>query len=153
MKEITVMKAIFVLLVFIASFNMTSAAHAQGYQFTYFQCDPISCKNTGPPEFQGSVSVSYNSTCSGGVITGIDGSAQASIGINGPCPNLYIPQALVETFTTELLDDFGCPYFIDTVRNHSEIYNQFGIIVLHISNEASCDGGGTNDTISGTRPC
>jgi hypothetical protein len=137
---------------FAAFFPQTG--HAQtNYEFSYFQCDPLSCVEIGPPETIGSVLVSFNSTCTGGAIGGLNGSAKITIGIPGACKTPYVPHALVETSRTEYLDDCGDPYYVDYVTETGEVFSVSGITVVNISNESGCDGSITSPVVIGKKPC
>src|SRR5262245_12712151 len=108
------------------------AAHATDFVFSSFQCDPLSCINRTPfPVFQGSASVSFDGTCTGGAVAGgIHLLASAVIGIPIPCSTPYTPEAKASKQTIELLDDFGCEYSVDTVLNVVTVYDAFGINVF-----------------------
>jgi hypothetical protein len=129
-------------------------AHAQvDYVFSYFQCDPSSCQETGPPETIGSVLVSFNGTCTGGAIAGLNGSAKITIGVPKACSTPYVPYALVETSESEYLDDCGAPYYVDYVTETGEVFSISGITVVNISNTSGCDGSITSPVVIGKKPC
>jgi hypothetical protein len=132
---------------------LAPTAHAQNYLFSSFQCDPTSCQEEGPAETQGSVLVNFNGTCTGGVLNGISGSAEITIGVPTACKTPYIPLATVETSETEYLDDCGDPYYVDYVTGTAEVISPTGGTVLNISGTSGCDGSTSGPTTIGTKPC
>ena len=134
---------------------LVGSAKAQtNYVFTSFQCTPSSCIEETPiPVVQGGVAVSFTSTCSGGIVSGISGQASAVIGINGECPVPYTPHAEVDKSTTTELDDCGDPYNVDSETEIAEIKSVLGTIVWLDEAGASCDGGTFGPTNNGTKPC
>lgn len=139
------------------SFSVAFAqtAHAKtDYVFSSFQCDPLSCQEEGPAETIGSVQVSFNSTCTGGAIGGLNGSAKITIGIPNACKTPYIPFAIVETSQSEYLDDCGDPYYVDYVTETGEVISPLtGATVFNLSNSAGCDGSITSPVVIGNKPC
>jgi hypothetical protein len=130
------------------------AARATDFVFSSFQCDPSSCVERTPvPVTQGSAFVSFNGTCTGGAVAGIEAFASAQVGTPNPCQSPYTPEAKISIQTTEQLDDFGCEYAIDTEINAFNIYDASGINVFHNSSGTSCDGGTTGPFTAGSRPC
>jgi hypothetical protein len=135
--------------------TLTPKVHAQtDYVFSYFQCDPTSCEEEGPAETQGSVSVSFTSTCTGGAVGGLNGSASIKIGIPNACKTSYIPYALVRTSETEFLNDCGDPYYVAYVTETGEVFNPAtGATVFNLSSSAGCDGSTTSPVSVGFKPC
>lgn len=130
------------------------AAHATDFVFSSFQCDPSSCiEQTPVPVTQGSVFVSFNGTCTGGAVAGIEAFASAQVGIPEPCQTAYTPQAKIAVTRSELLDDFGCEYFVDTEINRFDIFDATGVNVFNSSSGAACDGSTTGPFQVGFRPC
>lgn len=131
---------------------LTPSAQAQtpDFIFSSFQCDPSSCEETGPLSTTGSAFVSVDSTCTGGAIPGLNKRVLATV---ANCSLPYQPFALVESFRTELLDDCGDPYFVDTMRTTGEVFNFIGSVVFNIQIEFSCDGGEGSPTVFGEKPC
>jgi hypothetical protein len=149
------MKKLIALFVFAmgASF-LVPAAQGTDFVFSSFQCDPVSCiETTAVPVTQGSVSVSFNGTCTGGVVAGIEAFATAQVGIPNPCQSPYTPRAQISINEQELLDDFGCTYLVDTEINRFDIFDASGINVFNNSSGSSCDGSTTGPFTAGTRPC
>jgi hypothetical protein len=149
------MKLITLSLLFAAVVSLALNAHAQSNkEFSSFQCDPTSCSEEGPAETSGSVFVSFTSTCTGGVVAGMNGNAKVTIGPG--CHSLYIPYALVQTSTTELYNNDTCPattYYVSYVTPNAEVFNVFGTVVFHTESTTGCDGSTTGLTVIGTKPC
>src|SRR5437016_5754098 len=105
------MNRIFVTLCLAASAALIApVVHAQnsGFLFSSFQCDPASCRQETPiPVLQGSASVSFTSTCTGGAVSGIEGETKSFVGVPTACSSSFTPRASVETFRTQHLDDCG----------------------------------------------
>jgi hypothetical protein len=134
---------------------LVPSAHAQAPDFIFssFQCDPTLCQETGPLSTVSSAFVSVNSTCTGGVIDGLNKTITTNVGIPTACILPYTPFALVESFRTELLDDCGDPYFVDTMRLTGEVFSFIGSLVFNLQVEFSCDGGEGSPTVFGEKPC
>jgi hypothetical protein len=134
---------------------LPSVAQAQtNFIFSSFQCDPGSCKNqTTAPVFQGTVTVTFNGTCTGGAVAGIEAFATSFVGVPGPCEVPYTPFAQVEVSRETLLDDFGCPYDVDTETNIADVLDVLGNVVFNTSSSTSCDGSTSGPFTVGTRPC
>lgn len=129
-------------------------AHAQiNYILSAFQCDPTSCFEQTPPTTSGTAFVSFNATCTGGVIGDFEGSASAQLGVNGPCKVDYVAQAQVTTITQTFTDDCGDPYEVSTVNQMVQILTPLLTVVWSDTAGVSCDGGTTGPTNNGTRPC
>lgn len=132
----------------------TPAAHAQDFVFSSFQCDPLSCEERTPfPVFQATVNVTFDGTCTGGAVGGIESFATTFVGLPNPCPVPFTPIARIQVDTARLLDDFGCLFFVDTVTESSEVQDVIGNPVFFRSTGASCDGGLTAPLSAGTKPC
>src|ERR1700746_1488148 len=86
----------------LASF-LLPLTHATDFTFSSFQCDPSSCVEQTLPTESGSAFVSFNATCTGGAIGGIEGSALARIGIPEPCSAPFVAKAIVQQSTTTQL--------------------------------------------------
>jgi hypothetical protein len=151
------MKRITMLCSFAAVLLLAPHAHAQtNYVFSYTQCNPLSCEELGPYERQGSVFVSFNGTCTGGIVTGIKANAGIQIGSNGVCSLPYQPYALIKTSILELENRDACPpYFYDVsyVTETVEIYNLLGTTVYYYAATQGCDGSITGATVLGKIPC
>ena len=132
---------------------LSSPSHAQGFVFSSFQCDPSSCAEQTGPTVAGSAFVSFNSTCTGGIIAGIDGSALARIGIPDACTTPFIAKAAVEQSTTTQLDDFGCTFNLSSVTQTAEILTPFLTVVFTDEQGSDCQGGTSGPTNNGTKPC
>jgi len=134
------------------------SAHATDFVFSSFQCDPVSCQDSGIFDVVSEASVSVDAFCTGSGIE-FHKLVKAQVGIDPvtgevePCNSPYEPKALVERHTTELVDDFGCPYNLDTMRLSAEIFDSLGGIRWSAQQEFSCDGGEGAPTVFGTRPC
>src|ERR1051325_10398334 len=126
-------------------------AHAQDFVFSSFQCDPLSCDARTPfPVFQATVNVTFDGTCTGGVVGGIDSFATTFV---NECPVPFTPIAHIEVSTAELEDDFGCIFVVDTVTESSEVQDVLGNTVFFKSSGASCDGGLSGPFSAGIKPC
>jgi hypothetical protein len=140
-----------------------SSARAQNpppnFIFSSFQCDPLSCDNRSLPTVEGTVFATFDSTCTGGAVGGIQAEMTTIIGIDpvtgqpSPCHVPLVARAAFEVFRTEELDDFCEPFLLDTVRQISEVLGPLGVFLWHKELSASCDGGGTGVFVAGTRPC
>lgn len=128
-------------------------ARATDFVFSSFQCDPISCQETGPLATISSAFVSVDSTCTGGVVPGFNKTVLANVGTPGECMIPYQPFALVEKITSTLLDDCGDPYDVDTMRTSAEVFDSPGHVVFSLQAEFSCDGGEGSPTQFGSKPC
>jgi hypothetical protein len=141
-------------LFFAVGFLFAPAAHAQDFVSSSFQCDPLSCEERTPfPVLQATVNVTFDGTCTGGAVGGIESFATAFVGLPDPCPVPFTPIARIEVSTADLLNDFGCIYFVDTVTESAEIRDALGNTVFFKSSGASCDGGLTGPVTFGTKPC
>jgi hypothetical protein len=152
------MNRIIATLVFIATSAVLIApvvqAQTSSFLFSSFQCDPLSCKEqTLLPVFVGTASVSFTSSCSGGAVSGLEGDTISRVGVPTACSTALTPRASVETFRTEHLDDCGIPFFVDTVRQNSDVLDALGDVIFHKDLEASCDGGTGGPIVVGEKPC
>jgi len=150
------MKRMLVSICFLAVLGLfVPAARAQtNFIFSSFQCDPSSCIDETPiPVFQGLALVTFDSTCTGGAITGISGRAKAVVGDIGQCRDPYTPHAEIDRYRSTYLDDCGNPYSVDSETEIAEIKNAGGAIVFLDEAGVSCDGGTTGPTSNGSRPC
>ncbi len=123
------------------------------YQFSYFQCSPLSCEEEGPAEENGNVLVSLNSDCTGGAIAGINKNLEVLI---ANCRVPYIPYALIEKSTTEFYDDDTCPpttYYVDYAAFNGEVFTAGGVVVYNVSVSYGCDGSQSSPITFGTKPC
>lgn len=139
---------------------LVPSAHAQSPDFIFssFQCDPISCVNELPPTLQGEVTASFNGTCTGGAIGGIEGFAKSQVGVtptgeSAPCSTPYIPRVAFVVHRSELLDDFCDVYSLDTVTESADVLDPLRDLVFHREISSSCDGGVTPVARIGTQPC
>lgn len=147
-----------VLTVLAACLLVSGKAHGQAPSFVFdtFQCSPESCSETTPPVFLGAVEVTFEATCTNGDISGVfglSGFAEAHVGRITGCTDPYVAHAEIDTHGTELLDDCGDPYFVDTVAELSEIFSLTDVIVFHRTSEQSCDGSETGVLVFGEIPC
>ena len=123
------------------------------YQFSSFQCDPLSCSEEGPPMKSGHVSADLNSTCTGGAISGINKSITVTL---ANCSVNYIPYVLIQKSTTEFYDDNTCPptaYYIDYATFNGEVFTVGGVVKYHSETTYGCDGSESGPTNLGTKPC
>jgi len=123
------------------------------YQFSYFLCSPSTCQEEGPAEKNGSVLVSLNSDCTGGVIGGINKNIEVLI---ANCSVPYIPYALIQRSTTEYYDEGTCPptaFYVDYASFNAEIFTAGGVVVYHGDVTYGCDGSESGPTNIGTKPC
>lgn len=126
---------------------------ANDFVFSSFQCDPSTCVEQTLPTEVGSAFVSFNATCTGGIVGNLEGSALAQVGIPEPCAVPYVAKALIEQSTTTQLDDFGCPYNLSTVKQTAEVLTPLGTIVYSTEAGIDCQGGKFGPTNNGTKPC
>lgn len=119
--------------------------------FTVFQCIPGNCVDNIGPTDQGIATVVFHAECTTGLV--FQGQIQSIIGVSGPCNAAYFAQAEAKALRSELLDDCGLPYFLDTLQENGALTNLLGVIVFAASTEASCDGGEGSPTVFGTVPC
>ncbi len=145
--------ALAVFLIFVIASLSAPQARAQDYMFSYFQCSPLSCVEQTLPEVVGTAFVSYNATCTGGVVGSISGSVKSQIGIDGPCPTLYVAKASVTTSTTTYLDDCGDPYDLSSFTAIAQVLTPFGTVVFNDEAGADCIGGTSGPTNNGKKPC
>jgi len=136
----------------VASF-LVPPAHATDFVFSSFQCDPSQCIEQTMPITVGSAFVSFNATCTGGMVGSIEGSALAQIGVPNPCPAPYIAYAQIQQSTQTLLDDFGCPYDLSSVTQTAKIFSAAGVQVYSDVGGVDCQGGTFGPTNDGTKPC
>lgn len=119
--------------------------------FTVFQCIPGSCVDNVGPTIQGIATVVFHAECTTGIV--FQGQIQSIIGISGPCNAPFSALAEAKAIRSELVDDCGLPYFLDTLQENGELFDLFGNVVFAASTEAGCDGGEGSPTVFGTIPC
>jgi hypothetical protein len=141
---------IFVLFLGLVPLTLAPPASAQSYLFSTLQCDPLSCVEEGPPETNGIVSVDFTSTCTGGLIAGINLDVTTQI---SNCNVPYIPYAQVQTSRTQYLDDCGDPFLVDYATFNAEVFTGGGVVVFHLETTYGCDDSQSGPTTFGTRPC
>jgi hypothetical protein len=133
---------------------LSPRAKAQDFVFSSFQCNPSSCENRTPfPVLQGSVTVTFQGVCTGSVVEGIQSFATAFVGAPQSCSEPFTPVARIVVSESEFLDDFGCPFLVDTVTENADVLDIFGDTVFHKESGAACDGSTTGPFAVGTRPC
>lgn len=123
------------------------------FVFSSFQCDPSECIEQTGPRTVGTAFVSFNATCTGGVVNTIEGSAQAQIGVPDACTLPYIAFAQIQQSTETELDDFGCPYDLSTVTQIASVFTAAGVQVFSDQGGSDCQGGTFGPTNDGTKPC
>ena len=119
--------------------------------FTIFQCIPGSCVDTVGPTKQGIATVVFHAECTTGIV--FQGQIQAIVGVQGPCNVFLSGLAEAKALRSELLDDCGNPFFLDTLQENGELFDLAGQVIFAQSTEAGCDGGEGNPTVFGTIPC
>jgi hypothetical protein len=133
---------------------LAPVARAQtNFLLSTFQCDPSSCVEQSPPDVVGSAFVSYNAACTGGAVGSFEGSASSVVGKDGPCNSPFVAKAQVTRSRQTQLDDFGCPYDVDSVTQTAQVLTPLQVIVFSTEGGVSCDGGTFGPTNNGTRPC
>jgi hypothetical protein len=148
------MKIILGLFCFLAAASILApASHATDFVFSSFQCDPSSCSEQTLPTEVGSSLVSFNATCTGGVVGDIEGSALAQVGIPEACSTPYVAKAQVQQSTTTQLDDFGCPFNLSSVTQIAQILTPFLVPVFTDKAGLDCQGGTFGPTNNGDKPC
>jgi hypothetical protein len=122
--------------------------HAQNEVFTVFQCVPSSCVDSVGPAFNGIATLVVHAACTTGVTYDVGATTTIS-----NCSLPYTAENDAQALQTQLLDDCGVPFFLDTLQLNESITNIFGIVVFHQSQEESCDGGTGAPTVFGSVPC
>jgi hypothetical protein len=118
-----------------------------------FQCDPTSCVEQTLPTTSGTAFVSYNATCTGGIIASIEGSAKAVIGLDAPCTSPYVAKAQVTTSTTTFTDDCGDPYDVSEITTNESIVSALGATIFNLTQSIGCDNSTSGPFTTGTAPC
>jgi hypothetical protein len=152
---------VFTMLLFIwISGTPKAQAQSPSFVFDSFLCSPAECVAETLPTFSGAVEVTFESTCTNGDISGvfgISGFAESHHGILVGCTAPYISRAEIDTSGTELLDDCGFPYFVDTVTEISENFlvglSGSTTLVFHKQTSQSCDASESGTISFGSQPC
>lgn len=149
----------FVLVIFgaIALVGVPRSFSQTNYVFDSFDCNPFSCTDTGPYATQSQVAVTFDGTCTGGIISGISGQAVGLIGYPVACTLPYkgVAEAM-ETQSTyyEEVDCEEVEYYVDYITPIITIYNVLGTQVYSSEGGTDgCDGSETDGTKFGTKPC
>jgi len=135
------------------------AQSSPDFIFSSHECSPLSCIDEVGPTTVGRAAASFDGVCTGGAIAGIGSDVVATIGINPQtgeiqaCQSPYYARASFEIVRTEQLNDFCEPFLLDEVREMGEILDVSKLPVWHKEHSAGCDGGTTEFTTFGTRPC
>lgn len=133
---------------------LTPSGQATDFVISSFQCDPSSCTERTPsPVFQATVFVSFNGVCTGGAVGGIESFATAFVGAPTPCKVPFTPVARIVIDESEFLDDFGCPFLVDTVTENADVLDVIGDTVFHRETGAACDGSTSGPFSAGSQPC
>jgi hypothetical protein len=140
-------------------FTPALQAQTPDFIFSSHTCFPPSCADEWGPAFTGVAKASFDGVCTGGAIGGIGADVVATIGINPEtgevqaCQSMYYARASFEIVRTERLDDFCYTYLLEEVREMGAILDIARFPVWHKEHYAGCDGGYSDFTSFGTRPC
>jgi len=139
--------ALFAIFVCVLIFYPQSG-HAQNEVFTVFTCVPSSCVDSVGPTTNGVAAIVVHAACT----TGVTFDVGATTTITN-CSLPYTAENDAQALRTELLDDCGVPFFLDTLQINESITSILGTVVFHQSQEESCDGGSGAPTVIGSVPC
>ena len=142
-----------VLCVALISGGFSAWAHATDYVLVYLQCTPGNCTKQLPPTTVGTASVLFQSACTGGARSGINGRIDVTIGTPIPCTFPYVPYAQVEQARAQIPDECGASHLVDYVVETGEVFAPTGSLYYWQQASQGCDNTNSGTTVVGSKPC